>query len=661
MTPENKIEHDTEKRKEQMRQLVQNGLQKIKKEANMKQGIESGIQVAMVFKEVVDKAVQASSEAALAWVGILTNPLTEANSNQQGIEYVVRRMNWYWELSRLLLDTNIKPDQQGLRGVLEEKVTQLYAQLLLFQMKSVCYYYRRRFRVFVRDLVKLDNWDGKLDNIKDAEAAVRQDSSQYNTQVILDHLSDILKIGESQISAIQQQTKQQEAMHETDEDKKCRKDLRVTDPRDDKKRIEGLKGGLLKDSYKWILENSQFKKWRNEDDPQSRLLWVKADPGKGKTMLLCGIIDELQEPNIPNLLAYFFCQATDSRINSATAVLRGLLYLLVEQQRSLISHVRKKYDRAGQALFNDTNAWVALSEIFTNILNDANLEKTCLIIDALDECTTGLDELLDFIAQKSLVSPHVKWIVSSRNWSTIEERLDQADHKVRLSLELNEESVSKAVSTFIEHKVSRLEQQKKYNETIRDAVLKHLTSNANNTFLWVALVCQRLEKVDFQVKEELKAFPPGLDSLYERMMLQIHESQAPDVCKRILASVAIVYRPITTKELATLVEKLEDMADDHESMERIISLCGSFLTVKEGVVYFVHQSAKDFLFSNASDEVFPSGEKDVHYSIFSRSLNTMSKALRRDMYDLKELGYPAEQIRQPNPDPLAASRYACFY
>ena len=31
-----------------------------------------------------------------------------------------------------------------------------------------------------------------------------------------------------------------------------------------------------------------------------------------------------------DLLSYFFCQATDSRINNATAVLRGLLYLLVD-------------------------------------------------------------------------------------------------------------------------------------------------------------------------------------------------------------------------------------------------------------------------------------------------------------------------------------------
>ena len=33
---------------------------------------------------------------------------------------------------------------------------------------------------------------------------------------------------------------------------RCLADLRVTDPRDDKKRIEDTKGGLLKDSYHWI-------------------------------------------------------------------------------------------------------------------------------------------------------------------------------------------------------------------------------------------------------------------------------------------------------------------------------------------------------------------------------------------------------------------------
>ena len=136
---------------------------------------------------------------------------------------------------------------------------------------------------------------------------------------------------------------------------KCIQDLRLTDPRDDKKRIADTKGGLLEGSYRWILENSDFQQWRYNQ--QSRLLWIKGDPGKGKTMLLCGITNELKRSMAKSvLLSYFFCQATDSRINYATAVLRGLIYLLVDQQPSLISHIRAKYDQASKTLFEDANA-----------------------------------------------------------------------------------------------------------------------------------------------------------------------------------------------------------------------------------------------------------------------------------------------------------------
>jgi NACHT domain len=81
---------------------------------------------------------------------------------------------------------------------------------------------------------------------------------------------------------------------------------------------------------------------------------VKGDAGKGKTMLLIGIIDELsqqvvksrQTANVENL-SYFLCQGTDARLNNATAILRGIIYLLIDQQPFLISYLRKKYDHAG--------------------------------------------------------------------------------------------------------------------------------------------------------------------------------------------------------------------------------------------------------------------------------------------------------------------------
>jgi hypothetical protein len=449
-------------------------------------------------------------------------------------------------------------------------------------------------------------------------------------------------------------------LDEIDKLEKCIQDLRLTDPRDDKKRIEDTKGGLLDDSYHWILQTPEFQQWRN--DRNNGLLWIKGDPGKGKTMLLCGIVNELGKSLAKtDLLTYFFCQATDLRINNATAVLRGLMFLLLNQQPSLISHIRKKHDHAGKALFEDANAWVALSEIFANILQDPSLNSTYLIIDALDECIVGLPKLLDFIVQLS-ISSRVKWIVSSRNLPNIEELLERAGQKVRLCLELNAESVSTAVSIYIRHKVLQLAQRKKYDDKTRYAVLDYLSSNANNTFLWVALVCQNLENVPrWNTIAKLNAFPPGLNSLYERMVEQICKSDNADLFKQILALVATLYQPITLKELTTLVEMLQDMFNDLVSLREIISLCGSLITIREDIIYFVHQSVKDYLCSEAFDKIFPSELGYVHYIIFSRSLQVMSRTLRRDIYGLDDFGYPIERVKQPDPDPLAALRYSCIH
>jgi hypothetical protein len=193
-------------------------------------------------------------------------------------------------------------------------------------------------------------------------------------------------------------------------------------------------------------------------------------------------------------------------------------------------------------------------------------------------------------------------------------------------------------------------------------VLNYLSSNANGTFLWVALVCQDLEKIPkWDILARLNTFPPGLDALYERMMKQIRNSDYTNLCNRILASIAIVYRPVTLTELTSLIDVREDMSDDVESLQEIIGFCGSFLTVRKGAIYFVHQSAKDYLLAKAFNEIFPSGKEEAHYVIFSRSLQVMSRTLRRDVYSLSAPGFSIDQLKQPNPDPLAAARYSCLY
>ncbi|PVH92635.1 hypothetical protein DM02DRAFT_677372 [Periconia macrospinosa] len=268
-----------------------------------------------------------------------------------------------------------------------------------------------------------------------------------------------------------------------------------------------------------------------------------------------------------DLLSYFFCQATDSRINNATAVLRGLIYLLVDQHPSLIPHVRKKYDHT--------------AEIFTNILRDLNLNSTYLIIDALDGCVADLPKLLEFVAQQSLATSRVKWIVSSLNWPDIEERLEWAGPQHIHQAE--------GVPACAEDEVQRQNARRcaRASGVERERYLP-----------LVALVCQNLEEIPRRnVLKRSNAFPPGLDSLYERMMHQISDLDDADLCKQ-----------------------LEDLADNQKSIQEIISLCGSFLAVREDTVYFLHQSAKDFLLAEALDTAFPSGKEDAHFAVVSRSL-----------------------------------------
>ncbi|KAL3584407.1 hypothetical protein FPOAC2_14187 [Fusarium poae] len=143
------------------------------------------------------------------------------------------------------------------------------------------------------------------------------------------------------------------------------------------------------------------------------------------------------------------------------------------------------------------------------------------------------------------------------------------------------------------------------------------------------------------------------------MVEHISDSKDADRCKEILALASVVYRPITLDELKALAQSLEDL--DQDELEEIIDSCGSFLTLRNGVIYFVHQSAKDFLLKNASKQILPSGIAHQHYALFSRSLGVLSETLRRNMYSLNTPGFSIDQVSPTNPDPLSPIRYSCVY
>ncbi|KAK6700198.1 hypothetical protein SNK05_012988 [Fusarium graminearum] len=261
------------------------------------------------------------------------------------------------------------------------------------------------------------------------------------------------------------------------------RELRVTKSSNYKESIVFSKGGLFYESYWWILENNS-------------LLWVKGDPGKGKTILLARIIEEI-EISTPKSVFYFFCQAAEPRLWTAT-----------------------NYDGEGKGVFSDSNAWQTLTGILTAILKNEESHDCVFAIDALDECTTDRDPLIRLISRLS-TSYQPRWVLSSRNWPEIERRLDNVDEKLQVQLELNHATISQAVKNFIVRKVDHLTEDSCYSISTREEVQSHLMANADNTFLWVSLICEELGRPDIMshhMLDVLKSFPTGLGKLYERMI-----------------------------------------------------------------------------------------------------------------------------------------------
>jgi len=159
--------------------------------------------------------------------------------------------------------------------------------------------------------------------------------------------------------------------------------------------------------------------------------------------------------------------------------------------------------------------------------------------------------------------------------------------------------------------------------------------------------------------ERTITLPCSLSSLVDQ---PVSKSRHRKLCKSILAIASIVQRPLTQEEMESFVDIPTNISGNDKAWAEIIGFCGSLLRLRGRVISLVHQSAKDFLVSQACADIYPSGIAHIHYSVFTQSLGLLKKTLRRDLYNLKDPGFSINEVNAPpSPDPLAAVRYCCVY
>jgi len=227
----------------------------------------------------------------------------------------------------------------------------------------------------------------------------------------------------------------------------------------------------------------------------------------------------------------FFCDNKDEKRNTAIAIIRVLIFQLVQRWPKLIDHILPSFEIQKGSLF-DASSLEVLWRIFQNMIRDPIHGTIYCILDGLDECESASAKVLlikfaTLMPTKSNNPPPwpLNLVVVSRALPEFILQILSGFPRIRLDPDAETE-VNGDIHRFIEVRVDELSSHKRYPELLCEYVEKVFRERAQGTFLWVGIVARMLRKYPWtQVEKALGLFPSGLDELYARILLQIDESQ----------------------------------------------------------------------------------------------------------------------------------------
>jgi ankyrin repeat protein len=353
----------------------------------------------------------------------------------------------------------------------------------------------------------------------------------------------------------------------------------------------------------WFLNHPHFQEWsKRESGP----LLVSADPGCGKSVLAKYLIDHVLAES--STVCYFFFK--DQVQNTVREALCALLHQLFSQKPSLLMHAVKQYDKDGNGLVNSTSS---LWSVFGEAMQDANAGSVTIVLDALDECGESetrdlLQHLKTQVRNSGSRNVKLKFLMTSRPYEHVVSELyglSQAFPRIRIPGEDESETISQEVNCVIRHRVNQFAIERKLSDEIKDRLQEQLLKMEHRTYLWVYLVFDYLRDFHF------KRTPKGIASTFDALPKSVHQayeqilSKSKDrpIVQKVLAIILAATRPLTLSEMSVAIEVDEntklisdlDLEQEHDFKSRLRSWCGLFVSVYQGRIYFLHQTAREFL------------------------------------------------------------------
>lgn len=544
----------------------------------------------VLFSTVVDSMTQSNPEASLIW-GSLKLLLTIVHQFSEVYGKICESLVVVGESLEVM---KILAKTFKHSPTVQDSIVEYYCSILHFWRKAIKYYRRRKivnlfrgawhdynseFGTFEKKMNRLREKAQRAAHTVDMSEAkkARQEQEEIHTETI-----DKLRI--------------------SDESKRRKKIVKWLTPiaRDAKYYVNDLESARKNchpGTCKWIFTKSEFEAWFDNDgtNAQTRMLWVNAIAGAGKTVLAGSIVTHCQAQNTSSAVRsvlYFFFKNTDDEKSSLLSMTRSLVHQLYVSagNNGLDGDLDTlKEDSGNDSMRSDAKAW----EIF--VKHAKTIPSLTIILDALDECKhDDIDELLERLC--SLVqTSDVRVIAMSRKEENIHVKLESWP-----CIQIQQEDVNDDIKCFIEAKVDNITRLN--TGDLRDRIIQDLSSRHEGMFLWVFLMIKELKSLATvkEVKDLLGSIPAGLQEMHKAILLRLSKTLGTShIARKILTWVVSAIRPLRLAEIREILQfeiKQESKDDDLLISEKDIELiCGSLVTSRNGVLQLIHLSTKEFL------------------------------------------------------------------
>jgi ankyrin repeat protein len=361
--------------------------------------------------------------------------------------------------------------------------------------------------------------------------------------------------------------------------------------------------GRVEGTCMWFLTHPHFQEWKGKE---SGPLLVSADPGCGKSVLAKYLVDHVLPAS--STVCYFFFK--DQVQNTVREALCALLHQLFSQKPSLLVHARKQQDKDGADLVNSTSS---LWSVFGDAVQDTNAGSVTIVLDALDECVKSetkdlMRHMETQVRNGKSSNAKLKLFMTSRPYEHVVSELhslSEAFPRIRIPGEDASGTISQEVNCVIQHRVDQFAKDKSLSDEIKACLGNQLLQMEHRTYLWVYLVFDYLE--DFRFKRTPKGLastfgtlPKSVNQAYDQIL---SKSTDRSMVRKAIAIILAARRPLTLSEMSVAMEVDEntksiddlDLEPEHEFKLRLRSWCGLFVSVYHGRIYFLHQTAREFL------------------------------------------------------------------